>query len=98
MIADYRPSYNMACARSTFTLVHPVTSYGQSLFLSQLMSKRVRCFRAVRSLHTYFLPLISTTSPERSKGGHATVSRRPQIFAPDADIQGVWSVCAGTVL
>jgi hypothetical protein len=60
--------------------------------------KATSVFRAVRSSHTYFFPRISTVAPSLSKGGQATVSRRPQIFAPDAPMQGVSSVWGRTVL
>src|SRR3954452_22915923 len=83
---------NPAYSRKIRTVVHPATSYGQLLSLPQLISKLPRNRAAMRSSQTYFLPLISTIVPRSNKRGHATVSRRPQILAPEAAMQGVSSV------
>src|SRR5439155_16973928 len=76
---------------TSLTIVQPVTSNGQRLSLSQLISNRAWYFRAIRSSQTYFLPLISTIAPSGRSGGQAMASRRPQMFAPDAAMHGVWS-------
>src|SRR3954467_2759560 len=81
-----------AYSRNTFTSVCPATLYGQRLSLSQLISNRSRNLRAMRSSQTYILPPTSTVVPKGSIGGQAIVSRRPQMFVPDAAMHESLSV------